>query len=111
MVLISILIITILQFAYVNPETVQHDFKVSKDQVVDFTASETCLISSVYKSSQIVCIGSCNSNLECRTVVYDQTKGIIRNCFMYNRYFKLNELKPSSTSTIYEKKLGYNLIV
>ncbi len=102
---------TILQYVCVNPETVQHDFKISKDQVVDFTANETCLISSLYKSSEIACIGSCNSNLECRTVVYDQTKGIIRNCFMYNRYFKLNELKPSSTSTIYEKKLGYNLIV
>ena len=40
MVLISILIMTILQFAYVNSETVQYDFKVSKDQVVDLVASE-----------------------------------------------------------------------
>ncbi len=101
---------TILQYVCVNPETVQHDFKVSKDQVVDLTASETCLISSVYKSSEMTCIGSCNSNLECLTVVYDQNKGITKNCFIYNRYFKSNELKPSSTSAAYEKNLGYNLI-
>ncbi len=102
---------TILQYVCGIPETVQHDFKVSKDQVIDLALSETCLISILYKSSEIACIGSCNSNLECVTVVNDQTKGEIRNCFMYKRYFKSNELKPSSTSTVYEKKLGYNLIV
>jgi len=106
MVLISILILTILQFELVIPETVQHDFKVSKNQIVDMAASETCLISSLNKSFKMTCIGSCNSNVECLTVVYDQYKGITKNCFIYNRYFKPNELKPSSTSTAYEKKLG-----
>ena len=62
MVLVRILILTIVQFTCVNLETVQHDFKVSKDQVVDLAESETCLILSVYKSSEMVCIGSCNSN-------------------------------------------------
>jgi hypothetical protein len=108
MVLISILILSILQFAYVNPETVQHDFKVSKDQVVDFTASETCLISSVYKSSEMACIGSCNSNVEFLTVVYDQSKGKSENCLIYNRYFKSNDMMLSRSSTIYEKNLSNN---
>jgi hypothetical protein len=86
MVLISILIMTILQYDCVNPETVQHDFKVSNDQVVDLAASETCLISSLYNTSKIVCIGSCNSNLECRTVVYDQTKGIVSGIIYFLSY-------------------------
>jgi hypothetical protein len=106
MVLISILILTILQFELVIPETIQHDFKVSKDQSVDLEASVTSLISSFNKSSEMACIGSCNSNVECLTVVYDQNKGIPKNCFIYNRFFKLNELKPSSTTAAYEKKLG-----
>jgi hypothetical protein len=106
MVSARILILTILQFICVNPETVQHDFKVSKNQSVDLTESETCLISSLYKSSEIVCIGSCNSNPECRTVVYDQREGMIRNCFMFNRYFKSSEMIHSITSSVYEKKVG-----
>jgi putative IMPACT (imprinted ancient) family translation regulator len=97
---------TFLQFAFVIPGTVLHDFKVSKNQIVDMAASETCLISSLNKSSKMTCIGSCYSNVECLTVVYDQSKGMTKNCFIYNRYFKPNELKPSSTSTAYEKKLG-----
>ena len=106
MVSARILILTILQFICVNPETVQHDFKVSKNQSVDLTESETCLISSLYKSSEIVCIGSCNSNPECRTIVYDQREGMIRNCFMFNRYFKSSEMIHSITSSVYEKKVG-----
>jgi hypothetical protein len=106
MFLISILILTILQFELVIPETVQHNFKVSKNQIVDMAASETCLISSLNKTFEITCLGSCNSNVECLTVVYDQSKGITKNCIIYNRYFKSNELKPSSTSTVYEKKSG-----
>jgi hypothetical protein len=106
MVLVRILILTILQFTCVNLETVQHDFKVSKDHGVDILGSETCLISNVYKSSRMTCMGSCNSNPECLTVVFDRNKGLIRNCFFYNRYFNSSEFILSSTSIVYEKKLG-----
>jgi hypothetical protein len=66
MVLNTILILIVLQFANIIPEKVQQDFKVSKDQVLDLAASETCLISIVNKSSKMTCMGTCNSNIECR---------------------------------------------
>jgi hypothetical protein len=62
MVFIKIIIFSILKLACANLENVQHDFKVSKNQSIDLAASETCLILSVYKSSEMVCIGSCNAN-------------------------------------------------
>jgi hypothetical protein len=110
MVLTRILIVTILQFTCVYLEKVQNDFKVSKNQSIDLTASEKCLISSVYKSSRMTCMGSCNSNPECRTVVYNRNKGINSNCFFYNRYFDSSEMMVSNTSTVYQKKLGSHLI-
>jgi hypothetical protein len=107
MVLIKISIFSILNLACVNLEKVQHDFKVSKKQGIDLAASEICLISSLNKASRMTCMGSCNSNQECRTVVYNRNKGINRNCFMYKRYFKSSEMMISSTSSsVYEKKIG-----
>jgi hypothetical protein len=106
MVLIKILIFSILKLACANLEKVQHDFKVSKNQSIDNTASETCLTSSAYESSIITCVGSCNLNPDCVTVVFDQSKGKTINCFFYNRYFDSSEMIPSSASTVYEKKFG-----
>jgi hypothetical protein len=99
-----ILISSILQLACVRTEKVQHAFKVSKNQCVDLAVSKTCLISSVYKMVDLFCLASCNSNPECLTVVFDQSQEMIRNCFMYNRYFKSCELIASSNSTVYKKK-------
>ncbi len=77
--------------ACVKSGTVQKDFKVFKKQGVDTLGTETCLISSIYKSSRMTCIGSCNSNPQCQTVVFDESKVLKINCFMYNRYFKSGE--------------------
>jgi hypothetical protein len=102
---IRILILNLLQFSCVYFETVIHDFKVSKNQSIDLGVSKTCLISSVNKSSRMTCMGSCNFNSHFVTVVFDQSKEINKNCFMYNRYFKYSELILSSTSTVYEQKI------
>jgi hypothetical protein len=106
MVLIKILIFSILKLACANLGKGQHDFKVSKNRSIDLAASEACLISSICKSSRMTCMGSCSSNPDCVTVVFDQSKGINGYCFMYNRYFKSSDMMISSTSSVYEKKLG-----
>ena len=107
MVLIRMLLLSILRLLRcVRTDKIEHDFKVSQNQGLDLAGSEPCLISSVYKPSRMICMGSCNSDSECLTAVYDQSKGMIRNCFMYNRYFKSSELIPSSTSILYEKKIS-----
>ena len=90
----------------VKPETVQHEFKVSKNQYINMMMGESSLISSVNKMGDLFCVASCNSNPNCLTAVYDNSQGGITKCFSYSRYFKVNELIPSTTSIIYEKKLG-----
>ena len=87
-------------------ETVQHEFKVSKNKEISMTIGESSLISSVNKMGDLFCVASCNSNPNCLTAVYDNSQGGITKCFSYSRYFKVNELIPSTTSIIYEKKLG-----
>ena len=93
----------------VKTETVQHEFKVSKNQDTSMTIGESSLISSVYKLSRMTCMTICNSNPNCQTAVYDNSQERITNCFIYSRYFKANELIPSSNSIIYEKKIRYQL--
>ena len=90
----------------VKTETVQHEFKVSKNQDINMTIGESSLISSANKPSRITCMATCKSNPNCLTAVYDISQGRITNCFIYSRYFNANELIPSSTSIIYENKLG-----
>ena len=90
----------------VKTETVQHEFKVSKNQDINLTIGESSLISSVNKPSRMTYMATCNSNPNCLTAVYGNSQARITNCFIYSRYFKANELIPSSTSIIYEKRLG-----
>ena len=99
-----ILILVILKMALINGEAVQHDFRVLKDQGVDLVVSESSLISSIFKPSRMKCMAACSSNSNCVTAVYDNSKGMVRNCFLYNRKFCSNELIPSTNSILYEKK-------
>ena len=79
-------------------ETVQHEFKVSKNKEISMTIGESSLISSVNKMGDLFCVASCNSNPNCLTAVYHNSQGRIVNCFIYSRYFMANELILSSTS-------------
>jgi hypothetical protein len=106
MVSIRISILTFLQLSFVYLETIKHDFQVSQKHGIDLTVNKMCLISSFNKMADLLCLASCNVNQECLTVVFDQSKEINANCFLYNRYFQSNELIVSSTSTVYEKNLG-----
>ena len=99
-----IIILVFLKLALINGESIQNYFKVLKDQGVNSTLGEPSLISSVFKPSRLTCPTSCSSNSNCTTAVYDNTKGIIRNCFLYNRQFSSNELISSTTMVLYEKK-------
>ena len=105
MISIKKFLVIILLFICIRTETVEHDYKVSKNHGLDMATSEKFLISSFYKPADLICLASCNSNPECLTIVYDQNQGMIRNCFMFNRYFNSSELIPLSTSNVYEKKL------
>ena len=96
----KILIFSILQL--VTTEIVQNNFKILKNQGA---ASETCLISSAYKTTDLACLASCNSKSECLTVIYDRIQ-VITNCFMYNRYIKSSDLINSNNFILYEKKFG-----
>ena len=102
--MIMILILAFLKLASMNGESVQNDFKVLKDQGVSTLVGESSLISSIFKPSRMTCMTSCSSNPNCITVVYDNSKGMVRNCFLYNRQFSSNELFQSTTSILYEKK-------
>jgi hypothetical protein len=106
MVSIRISILTFLQISFVYLETIKHDFQVSQNHGIDLEVNKICLISSFNKMVDLLCLASCNFNQACLTVVFDQSKGINENCFLYNRYFQPNELIASSTSTVYEKNLG-----
>ena len=108
MILVEIILINVLYqlVSGVKTETVQHAFKVLKNQDINMTIGESSLISSVNKPSRTTCMAACNSNPNCLTTIYDNSKGRITNFFIYSRYFKANEMIPSSTSMIYEKKLG-----
>ena len=106
MVLMRISILAILQFTFVYLETVIHDFKVSQNHGIDLAVNKICLISSFNKMAELLCLASCNFNQECLAVVFDKSKEVNTNCFLYNRYFQTNELIPSSNSTVFEKKLG-----
>ena len=99
-----ILILAFLKLASMNGESVQNDFKVLKDQGVSTLVGESSLISSIFKPSIMTCMASCSSNPNCITVVYDNSKGMVRNCFLYNRQFSSNELIQSTTSILYETK-------
>ena len=99
-----ILILVFLKMALINGEAVQHDFRVLKDQGVDLLVGESSLISSIFKPSRMQCMAACSSNSDCVTAVYDNSKGMVRNCFHYNRQFFSNELIPSTNSILYEKK-------
>ena len=99
-----ILILVFLKMALINGETVQHDFRVLKDQGVDLVVSESSLISSIFKPSRMQCMAACSSNSNCVTAVYDHSEGMVRNCFLYNRQICSNELMPSTNSILYEKK-------
>ena len=105
MISFKIILINVLQLvSVVQSETIQHEFRVNKTQDVNKTICESSLISSVSKLTGLVCLAACNSNQNCLTAVYDNSSGIIRNCFMYNRHFNTTEFIPSSTSTVYQKK-------
>jgi hypothetical protein len=83
------------------------NFHILKNQDINTTIAQTLnnLISKVYRKAEMFCIASCNSNIECTSVVYDSKIGMIHNCFLYNRYFDSSELVRSSTSNFYPKKL------
>jgi hypothetical protein len=51
-----------------------------------------------------MCVAVCASESFCLTAVYNNQNGLLRNCFLYNRYFSSSELVSSSTSTFYQKK-------
>ena len=105
-----ILILVILKMALINGEAVQHDFKVLKDQGVDLVVGESSLISSIFKPSRMQCMAACSSNSNCVTAVYDNSKGMITNCFLYNRQFCSNELIPSTNSILYENKSNSSIL-
>jgi hypothetical protein len=86
MIFIKIITFSILKLACANLEKVQHYFKVSKNQSIDLAASEMCFLSSFNTMGDLLGLASCNFNQECLTVVFIQSKGLITNCFMYNRY-------------------------
>ena len=111
MILVEIILINVWcqLMSVVKTETVQHAFKVFKNQDINATSGESSLISSVNKMGDLFCVASCNSNPNCRTVVYKNSHGIIRNCTIYSRYFNANDFIPSITSIIYVKKLDNQL--
>ncbi len=86
--------------------TVDNNFKILNNQVVNSTVAETCnnLISKENKLFRMLCIAACNSNQECVSVVYDKRSGLVENCFLYNRSFNSSEITQSSTSIIFEKE-------
>ena len=58
----------------------------------------------LFKQSRTMCVAVCASESFCLTAVYNNQNGLLRNCFLYNRYFSSSELVSSSTSTFYQKK-------
>ena len=105
MISVEILLINVLRLvSVVKTEIVQHKFTIKNNQDVNMAIGESNLILSVNKMFYLFCLLSCNSNQNCLTAVYDNSPGIIRNCFIYNRYFNTTEFILSSTSIVYEKK-------
>jgi hypothetical protein len=96
--------ILILALGATQGEERQNDFKIFKNQYKNMTVNESSLVSSLYKPSRMQCITLCSTNTNCLTAMYDNSHEKINNCFTYSKYFQTNELIPSSTVVIYEKK-------
>ena len=95
MILTKIFFVNILTLASIRTETIQNDFKVFKNQVLNMTLSESSLISSLYGPLWMQCAGVCSANPNCKTAICDSSQGRLVNCFIYNRYFKASELISS----------------
>ena len=68
----------------VKTETIQNEFKVTRNQDINLKFGELSLISSVNKMNGLFCVATCNSNLNYRIAVYDNSQGRITNHFQYN---------------------------
>jgi hypothetical protein len=104
MILIKIFLVNILLLVSIRTEAIHNDFKVSKNQDINMTVSESSLISSLFKPSRMQCADVCSANRNCLSAVHDSSRIRLMNCFTYNRYFSTNELIPSSKGVVYEKK-------
>jgi hypothetical protein len=100
MIFINILIILKLSQGTIN----QNDFKVFKNQEINFTVGESSLISNVFKPSRMQCMAGCSLNENCKTAVYYNCQGRLINCFIYTRFFQTIEFIPTSTGVVYQKK-------
>jgi hypothetical protein len=73
MILTKIFFVNILTLASIRTETIQNDFKVFKNQVVNMTLSESSLISNLYRPLWMQCAAVCNANPNCKTAIYDNS--------------------------------------
>ncbi len=53
-----------------STETIQNDFKVLKNQLLNNTAVASSLILSIYKPLLVHCVGVCSANPNCKTAIY-----------------------------------------
>ena len=86
----------------ITADSVSNNFHILKNQDVSSCGND--LIYEFFKQSRTMCISTCSLNSICFTAVFNYQNGLLRNCFIYNRYFNSSELIKSSTSTVYEKK-------
>ena len=64
-------------------------------------------INSLTVINKVFCMSKCNSYEECHTIVFSTSQSNA-NCFLYNKYFELNEIEQSSSSNLYKKECKYS---
>jgi hypothetical protein len=106
--LISFGILTDIVFSTIGTN---QNYNIKKNVQVSPTYGLPCLIDSIKKQSFFVCLGTCNSNPNCLSIIYQKDGMNINsaNCFLYSRIFQDIKLSARMGSDLYGKKQTYNI--
>ena len=104
MYLAVIILINGLQLFEINGDSYKNNFKVLKNQDINSSIVNSLIINA-HKPSKLMCMYHCSLTSKCLTAVFSTKKGLLNNCFIYNRYFISNEIISSSNSILFEKKI------
>ena len=85
-----------------------HQYKVIKNTAV--ANLNDGVVSSFTKASKDDCLSECNSKSSCLTALYIKSLKV-KNCFLFDKYFKSNEIKFLKNSNLYSKKRKQTKII
>ena len=69
------------------------------------TDSQKWLIEGLKAKSRMMCLGRCNLNINCTSVIFSIDQTSPSDCFLFSKVFSNNELVPSNSSEMYFKSL------